>query len=83
MALVRCPECQKDVSTRATACPHCGCPLNESASPPPEEPNRPQRSANSLDGTKWAPVGKEGAQSSGILTREALSGSTIRIQTQE
>jgi hypothetical protein len=28
MALVRCSECGKDVSDRATACPHCGNPLN-------------------------------------------------------
>src|SRR5579871_3314211 len=27
MALVPCPECGKNVSTRASACPHCGCPL--------------------------------------------------------
>lgn len=24
MALTKCPECQKDVSTKADACPHCG-----------------------------------------------------------
>ena len=28
MALVDCPECGKQVSTRATACPHCGFPLS-------------------------------------------------------
>ena len=22
-----CPDCEKDVSKRAAACPHCGCPL--------------------------------------------------------
>ena len=26
MALVSCPECGKDVSTHAEACPNCGCP---------------------------------------------------------
>jgi hypothetical protein len=25
MALVRCPECGKDVSDQAQICPHCGC----------------------------------------------------------
>lgn len=24
MALVQCPECQKEVSTFASVCPHCG-----------------------------------------------------------
>ncbi len=26
MALIKCSECGKEVSTKATACPHCGCP---------------------------------------------------------
>lgn len=29
MALVECPECKKEVSDQATACPHCGYPLRE------------------------------------------------------
>jgi hypothetical protein len=28
MALIRCPECQGQVSTRAAACPHCGNPVD-------------------------------------------------------
>jgi len=32
MALHPCPECQKDVSDKAVACPHCGMPV-ESRSP--------------------------------------------------
>ena len=27
MALIKCPECGKEVSTAAEACPHCGYPL--------------------------------------------------------
>lgn len=29
MALIKCPECEKDISTKATDCPHCGFPLSE------------------------------------------------------
>ena len=29
MALIKCPECGKDISDKANACIHCGCPLNE------------------------------------------------------
>lgn len=30
MALVKCPECRKEISDKASACPHCGFPiLNE------------------------------------------------------
>ena len=27
MALINCPECQKEVSTSAASCPHCGAPI--------------------------------------------------------
>ena len=29
MALVKCPDCGRDVSGRAIACPYCGCPVSE------------------------------------------------------
>ena len=29
MALIKCSECKKDVSTTATVCPHCGAPVAE------------------------------------------------------
>ena len=29
MALIKCPECGKEISRRAEACPFCGCPINE------------------------------------------------------
>ncbi len=29
MALVPCPECGREVSTLAAACPHCGAPLRD------------------------------------------------------
>lgn len=37
MALINCPECGKDVSTSADACPHCGYPINKQASLNTEE----------------------------------------------
>lgn len=27
MALINCPECGKEISDRAAACPNCGCPV--------------------------------------------------------
>lgn len=29
MALIQCPDCGKEISSRAEACPFCGCPINE------------------------------------------------------
>ena len=28
MALIKCPECGRDVSDKAKTCPNCGCPTN-------------------------------------------------------
>jgi len=33
MALVTCPECQQQVSSKATTCPHCGFPIGQAQSP--------------------------------------------------
>lgn len=30
MALINCPECGKEISDKAEACPNCGCPINSS-----------------------------------------------------
>ncbi len=28
MALIKCPECGKEISDKAASCPHCGCPIS-------------------------------------------------------
>jgi DNA helicase-4 len=33
MALIKCPECEKQISDKAEACPHCGCPKQYFAVP--------------------------------------------------
>ena len=34
MALIKCPECNRDVSDKAATCPHCGYPLGRIAPGP-------------------------------------------------
>lgn len=29
MALTKCPECEKEISDKATICPNCGCPITK------------------------------------------------------
>lgn len=36
MAIIKCPECQQDVSDRAPVCPHCGFPLEAEKESEPE-----------------------------------------------
>jgi hypothetical protein len=37
MALIKCPECQREISENATACPHCGNPIAASSPVPPKK----------------------------------------------
>ena len=34
MALIQCPECGKEISDKAKACVHCGCPCSSTATVP-------------------------------------------------
>ena len=31
MALIKCPECGREVSDRADSCPNCGCPVKKTS----------------------------------------------------
>jgi|GEM_PF-6500368 len=49
MALIRCPECQREISNYCISCPHCGYPMNTdplrnggAAPNPPPATDRPQ-----------------------------------------
>jgi len=44
MALINCPECNKEISDKATTCPHCGCPLEAQSTPA----KKPKESAVSM-----------------------------------
>ena len=35
MALINCPECSREISDKAVACLHCGCPIEKSVSGKP------------------------------------------------
>jgi len=41
MALIRCPECQREVSDKAPACPGCGYPMPGMGTPIPQPPGSP------------------------------------------
>lgn len=36
MALIKCPECGREISDKATACPGCGYPMTPAAAPEDE-----------------------------------------------
>jgi len=37
MALIKCPECEKEISDKAASCPNCGCPMKTHISEGKEE----------------------------------------------
>lgn len=51
MALIYCPECGKQVSDKATSCPHCAYPLNNERSAPSQRTQeKPQVIVKSKEG---------------------------------
>jgi len=57
MPLIKCAECQRDVSDKAPACPHCGAPSR--SAPPPiatttEPPAKPRRKTSPV---AWVALG--------------------------
>src|SRR5580698_6777383 len=40
MAIIACWECQKDISSAAPACPHCGAPAKTQAASTPDPKQR-------------------------------------------
>lgn len=48
MALIICPECGKEFSDKAPACPNCGFPTNELLETAPSEEPTPSDNSDSL-----------------------------------
>lgn len=95
MALLRCHECEHEVSDLATACPNCGAPVDagvrrapaaaapamQSDSPPPTPPRQPVSDYSRLD-SAMAPVAfKIGRLASWIrwLNRHPMIGLAVVV----
>lgn len=48
MALIKCPECGKDISSRVHSCPHCGYPMSEEVDHTPAHPVWDSHKKNNL-----------------------------------
>ena len=50
MALIACPECDRQVSESATSCPGCGHPLRDAPSPTPSATGSIKRKGGLYEG---------------------------------
>ncbi len=52
MAIITCPECGKDVSDKAAACPHCGAPITTTVND-----RKPSKEEHSSSPILWIALG--------------------------
>ena len=43
MALIKCPECGKEISDKAQSCPNCGCPIEDALKTTNQNEQKPQQ----------------------------------------
>lgn len=75
MAMIKCPECGKDVSDLAKSCPNCGCPI-EALSPSGEVRIKfsPLRAPDGFNGNQ-----KVSLMSNGKVLWEGRSGEVAEL----
>jgi hypothetical protein len=56
MALVKCSECDKNISDKAVACPNCGSPINNNRVEFFTSPRKPIQIEPVLTSKKWKKV---------------------------
>ena len=74
MALIKCPDCGKEVSDKAKNCIHCGCPLNPYGSP---SDARRTYEPHSGSGNPAPAGGRSGTADSGMMTACPRCGKQI------
>lgn len=53
MALISCPECEKEISDKASSCPSCGVPISDDS----KAPNTSSHTSVTRTGAKWEGIG--------------------------
>ncbi len=78
MALISCPECQREISDRVKACPHCGYPLVEDAAaamPLPTDSNLQPQSTS----IKTKPGAKKFWLAAAVIALAILIGAGVYV----
>ena len=88
MALIKCSECGQMVSDKASACPHCGCPVNQTSQPQyfgDEQEEKPNNALKWLLGVLAAVVVLGGtalyAWQSGMFNKTVALEDTVAVDS--
>ena len=88
MALIKCSECGQMVSDKASACPHCGCPVNQTTQPQyfgDEQEEKPNNALKWLLGVLAAVVVLGGAAlyawQSGMFNKTVALEDTVAVDS--
>ncbi len=85
MAMIRCPECGKEFSDRAAACPNCGCPTSEALKGTISKEEREEAAGQMLEAVNQALDRARKAGASFELdsksTKELAQGLTIDLSS--
>ena len=75
MALFKCPECSREISDKASACPHCGCPVSSTFYPDTRS-TTDETITSPQDPMAFAPPTKKGTHKTG-KKKWIIIGATI------
>ena len=73
MALIKCPECGKEISDKASACIHCGYPLM----------NMQQKASETIPTQSTSSVSNEKSNSAKGFSVVSLDGNTVGLQCEK
>lgn len=79
MALIKCPECGKEVSTAAEACPHCGYPIKKEVLAPAKEIEKPITNYPKPKNSNWIEAWKSKARTTRITWTILFLASVIGL----
>lgn len=79
MALIKCPECGKDVSTAADTCPHCGFPIKKEASRAIDEVEKSSTNYPKPKNSSWVEKWKSKARTTRVTWTLLFLASVIGL----
>lgn len=76
MALIKCPECGKEISDKAIACPNCGCPMESKVTDKTQlnEPTTPPKNVSSMYKKEHTPINSTTKLIIGIISGIIIIG---------